>query len=173
MATSAVYGIYKTRADVENALARLKADGFTHTDISVLFPDRGESKEDYAIEKKSKAPEGAATGASTGVVVGVALGWLAGAGALAIPGVGPFIVAGPILGALAGASVGGAVGGLAGALIGMGIPEFEAKRYAVRVTKGETLLSVHCDDASMLERAAEILSQTGAEEIASSSKAHA
>jgi hypothetical protein len=107
-----------------------------------------------------------------GAVLGGALGWLAGIGALAIPGLGPFIAAGPIMAALAGAGVGGAVGGLAGALIGMGIPEYEAKRYEGRVKDGGILLSVHCDDSAWTKKAKEILERTGAEDVSSTGEAH-
>src|SRR6202158_5216960 len=128
MANKAVFGLYSTRRQVENAVDELKAQGFRNTDISVMFPENVGTK-DFAHEKGTKAPEGATTGAGTGAVIGGAVGWLAGIGTLAIPGVGPFIAAGPIMAALAGAGVGGAVGGLTGALVGMGIPEYEAKRY--------------------------------------------
>src|SRR5262245_32573858 len=125
---TAAFGIYKNQAQVERAVDRLKVEGYRNTDISVLFPENIGTK-DFAHEKHTKAPEGATTGAGTGVVVGGALGWLAGIGALAIPGIGPFIAAGPIMAALAGAGVGGTVGGIVGALVGVGIPEYEAKRY--------------------------------------------
>src|SRR5690242_15970416 len=121
MANTAVYGIYRNRVNVEHAVDTLREQGFRNTDISVLFPENQGSK-DFAVEKNTKAPEGAATGAGSGAVVGGTLGWLAGIGLLAIPGVGPFIAAGPIMGLLAGAGVGGAVGTIVGALIGMGIP---------------------------------------------------
>ena len=132
---TAAFGIYPTRASVDNAVDTLRAENFRNTDISVLFPENEGSK-DFAHEKNTKAPEGAVTGVSAGAVVGGGLGWLAAIGALAIPGLGPFIAAGPIMAALAGAGVGGAVGGLTGALIGMGIPEYEAKRYEGRVKNG-------------------------------------
>src|SRR5262245_18068406 len=128
---TAVFGIYRTRAGVERAVDELRSTGFRNTDISVLFPENVGTK-DFAHEKHTKAPEGAATGAGTGAVVGGTLGWLAGIGALAIPGLGPFIAAGPIMAALAGVGVGGAIGGITGALVGMGIPEYEAKRYEGR-----------------------------------------
>jgi len=144
----------------------LKEAGFRSTDISVLFPENVGTK-DFAHEKGTKAPEGASTGAGTGAVVGGALGWLTGIGALAIPGLGPFIAAGPIVAGLAGVGVGGAVGGITGALIGLGIPEYEAKRYQGRVTKGGILLSVHSDNSDWTKRAKEILERTGAEDIAS------
>lgn len=169
---TAVYGIYRDRAHVEKAVDAMKAAGFRNTDISVLFPDNKGSK-DFAVDKDTKAPEGTTTGAATGGVVGGTLGWLAGIGALAIPGVGPFIAAGPIMGALAGLGVGGAVGGLIGALVGMGIPEYEAKRYEGRIKEGGILLSVHCDDSDWVKRAKEMLEQTGAEDIASSGEAGA
>src|SRR5690349_25157091 len=127
----AVFGIYPNRAGVERAVDALKAAEFRNSDISVLFPENTGTK-DFAHEKETKAPEGATAGAGTGALLGGGLGWLAGIGALAIPGLGPFIAAGPIVAALAGAGVGGAVGGLTGALIGMGIPEYEAKRYEGR-----------------------------------------
>ena len=114
---------------------------------------------------------GAATGAGTGAVVGGALGWLVGIGALAIPGLGPFIAAGPIMAALAGMGVGSAVGGIAGALVGMGIPEYEAKRYEGRVKDGGILLSVHCDDSDWTKKAKEILERTGAEDVSSTGEA--
>src|SRR5438067_5543312 len=129
---TAVFGIYRERLGLENGVSELKQAGFRNTDISALFPEN-EGTKDFAHEKHTKAPEGTATGAGTGAVVGGTLGWLAGIGALAIPGVGPLIAAGPIVAALAGAGAGGALGGLTGALIGMGIPEYEAKRYEGRV----------------------------------------
>src|SRR5437588_2493957 len=163
---TAVFGIYRDRTGVENAVDVLRQENFRNTDISVLFPENQGTK-DFAHEKNTKAPEGAATGASTGAVVGGTLGWLTGIGALAIPGLGPFIAAGPIMAALAGAGVGGAVGGITGALVGMGIPEYEAKRYQGRVTKGGILLSVHSDNSDWTKRAKDILERTGAEDIAS------
>ena len=167
---TAAFGIYTTRAGVERAVDELKAAGYRNTDISVLFPENVGTK-DFAHEKNTKAPEGTAAGAAGGAVLGGALGWLAGIGALAIPGLGPFIAAGPIMAALAGAGVGGAVGGVAGALIGMGIPEYEAKRYEGRVKDGGILLSVHCDDSTWTKRAKEILERTGAEDVSSTGEA--
>jgi hypothetical protein len=163
---TAVFGIYPTQDALERGTETLREAGFRSTDISVLFPENQGTK-DFAHEKGTKAPEGATAGAGTGAVVGGALGWLVGIGALAIPGVGPFIAAGPIVAALAGAGVGGAVGGLTGALVGMGIPEYEAKRYEGRVIKGGMLLSVHSDDSEWTTRAKTILEQTGAEDISS------
>jgi hypothetical protein len=163
---TAVFGIYKTSVQAELAVDRLLSSGFANNDISVLLPDTKSSKE-FAHEKNTKAPEGATTGVTTGGVIGGTLGLLAGIGALAIPGVGPFIAAGPIMGALAGLGVGGAVGGLVGALVGMGIPEYEAKRYEGRVKDGGVLLSVHCDTSEEITRAKDLLKNTGAEDIAS------
>jgi uncharacterized membrane protein len=165
---TAVFGIYRNRADVENAVDTLRREEFRNTDISVLFPEN-EGTKDFAHEKKTKAPEGTATGATTGA----GLGWLAGIGALAIPGLGPFIAAGPIMAALAGVGAGGAIGGITGALIGMGIPEYEAKRYEGRVKEGGILLSVHCDDSKWTKRAKEILQHTGADDISSTGEASA
>ena len=169
---TAVFGIYATRVAVENAVDMLKMEGYRNTDISVLFPENVGTK-DFATEKHTKAPEGATTGAGTGVVIGGALGWLAGIGALAIPGLGPFIAAGPIMAALAGAGVAGAVGGIVGALVGMGIPEYEAKRYEGRIKSGGILLSVHCDNSEWTKKAKELLERTGAEDIASAGEASA
>jgi hypothetical protein len=169
---TSVFGIYSTYSDVENGVDALKAAGFRNTDISVLFPENVGSK-DFAHEKNTKAPEGATAGAGTGVVLGGALGWLVGIGALAIPGLGPFIAAGPIMAALAGAGIGSAVGGLTGALIGMGIPEYEAKRYEGRVKDGGILISVHCDSSEWTKRAKEILEHTGAQDVSSTGEASA
>ena len=157
---AAVFGIYPHQTSVENGVDALKAAGFSNTDISVLFP-QNEGTKDFAHKKSTKAPEGASTGAGTGALLGGGLGWLAGIGALAIPGLGPFIAAGPIMAALAGAGVGGAVGGLTGALVGMGIPEYEAKRYEGRVKDGGILLSVHSDRSEETKRA-KGLSETAA-----------
>ena len=167
---TAVFGIYPNRSDAEEAVDTLRQAGFRNSDVSALLPDNVGTK-DFAHEKKSKAPEGTAAGAATGGVLGGALGWLAGIGSLAIPGVGPFIAAGPIMGALAGVGAGGAVGGMIGALVGMGMPEYEAKRYEGRVRAGGILLSVHCDNSDWVTRAKKILEETGAEEIASSGEA--
>jgi hypothetical protein len=166
----AVFGIYPHQTSVESGVEALKAAGFSNSDISVLFP-QSEGTKDFAHEKNTKAPEGASTGAGTGAILGGGLGWLLGIGALAIPGLGPFIAAGPIMAALAGAGVGGAVGGLTGALIGMGIPEYEAKRYEGRVKDGGILLSVHSDNSDEVKRAKEILERTGAEDVSSTGEA--
>jgi hypothetical protein len=162
-----VFGIYSTRVAVENATDSLIRAGFPSTDISVLLPESLGGPRDMGTEKATKAPEGAAAGVTTGAAIGGTLGVLAGVGLLAIPGLGPFIAAGPIMAGLAGLGVGGAVGGVTGALIGMGIPEFEAKRYEGRLQKGGILLSVHCDTSDEINRAKEVLKATGAEDIAS------
>jgi len=169
---TAVFGIYPSLTSVEIAVDELKAAGFRNTDISVLFPE-STGTHDFAHEKNTKAPEGATAGAGTGAVLGGALGWLIGIGALALPGVGPFVAAGPIMVALAGAGVGGTVGGIAGALIGMGIPEYEAKRYEGQVKNGGILLSVHSETSHGTRRAKETLRRTGAQDIASTSEAKA
>ena len=163
---TAVFGIYSNVAQAEVAVDTLVRDRFRNDAVSVLLPDRQGSK-DFAHEKNTKAPEGTTTGVAAGGTIGGALGLLAGIGALAIPGVGPFIAAGPIMGALAGLGVGGAVGGLIGALVGMGLPEYEAKRYEGRVKDGGVLLSVHCDSSEEITRAKDILKRTGAQDIAS------
>ncbi|HEY2646129.1 MAG TPA: hypothetical protein VGI34_04120, partial [Candidatus Acidoferrales bacterium] len=163
---TAVFGIYATQNGADHAIETLSQAGFPISDISVLVPETFGHR-DMGTEKASKAPEGAAAGAGSGAVLGGALGLLAGIGALAIPGVGPFIAAGPIMAALAGVGVGGAVGGLTGALIGVGIPEFEAKRYEGRLQKGGILLSVHCDTSEEIREAKEILERTGGEDVSS------
>jgi len=163
---TAVFGIYKTTAQAERAVDALVLARFSNSDVSVLMPDSQSAKE-FAHEKHTKTPEGTTTGVAAGGTIGGTLGLLAGIGALAIPGVGPFIAAGPIMGALAGLGVGGAVGGLVGALVGMGIPEYEAKRYEGRVKDGGVLLSVHCDTSEEITRAKDVLKATGAEDISS------
>ena len=169
---TAVFGIFRDRAQLEQAVAVLKSEGFRNSDISALFPG-GDSTKEFAHEKNTKAPEGAATGAGTGAVLGGALGWLAGIGLLAIPGVGPFIAAGPIMAALAGAGVGGAVGGLTGALVGMGIPEYEAKRYEGIVKNGGILLSVHSDNPEWTRKGKDLLERCGAKDVSSTGESSA
>lgn len=161
----AVFGIYDSKPAVEGCIEMLKNAGFRNADISVLMPTQ-ESTQDFAHEKSTKAPEGATAGATTGMVLGGGLGWLVGIGSLAIPGLGPLIAAGPIVSALAGAGIGGAFGGLAGSLIGMGIPEYEAKRYEGFVKEGGILISVHVDDREWAKKAKEILETSGARDIA-------
>ncbi len=167
-----VLGICKTRFEVEKAVDALKMDGFAASDISVLMPDSAGSQ-DFAHTKGTKAPEGAATGASTGAVIGGTIGLLAGIGSLAIPGIGPFIAAGPIMAALAGAGVGGAIGGVGGALIGFGIPEYEAKRYEGFVKDGGILLSVHTSTSEQISRAKKCLEDIGAKDISSTGEVRA
>ena len=170
MANTSVFGIYQDRAAVESAVTELREAGFRATDISVLLPQNLGNK-DIGTEAHTKAPEGAATGAASGAVVGGVLGWLAGIGALAIPGIGPLIAAGPIVGMLAGAGAAGTAGGIVGGLVGAGLPEYEAKRYQGRVKEGGILLSVHSDDSEWTDRAKKILELTGADDISSSSEA--
>jgi len=169
---TAVFGIYRDRAHVETAVDTLLEEGFRSADVSVLLPDNVGTK-DFAHEKHTKAPEGTAAGAGTGAVVGGTLGLLAGIGALAIPGLGPFIAAGPIMATLAGVGTGGVVGGIIGALVGMGIPEYEAKRYEGLIKQGRVLLSVHCDNSDWVKKAKDILQRTGGENIASTGESGA
>jgi hypothetical protein len=162
---TAVCGIHPTDTGADAAVDRLLAAGFPDSSISILLPE-DQSSRGFAHEKHTKAPEGTATGVTAGGAIGGTLGLLAGLGALAIPGVGPLIAAGPILGALSGLGVGGAVGGIVGALIGMGIPEYEARRYEGRNKRGGTLLSVHCDTSDQITSAKAALKESGAEDIA-------
>lgn len=167
MAKQSVFCIADSETKAETIVSQLKNAGFSSNDISALFPDK-QSTRSFAHEKNTKAPEGAAAGASTGGLLGGTLGWLVGIGSLAIPGVGPFIAAGPIMAALSGAAVGAAVGGLTGALIGMGVPEFEARRYEGRVKAGNILISVHAEDSEEIKLAKEIFENSGADDIATS-----
>ncbi len=166
----AVFCIAKTQSQAEAIVDQLKVAGFANDDISALFPDKGTSK-DFAHEKHTKAPEGAATGGAVGLGVGGVLGLLAGLGSLVIPGVGPFIAAGPIMGALSGAAVGGATGGIIGALVGLGIPEYEAKRYEGKVRDGNILISVHTDDGNQRKRAKDIFERANADDISTTGEA--
>jgi Protein of unknown function (DUF2934) len=165
---TAVFGIYSTKANIEKAVIALQTAGFRSDEVSVLIPGPGSNA--LVTEKSSKAPEGAAMGAGSGAVVGAALGWLAGNGALALPGFGPLIAAGPIASALAGVGVGGTVGGITGALIGLGIPQYEAKRYEGHVTKGGSLISVHCASPNRVKRAKQIMRDTGAEDVSATAE---
>jgi hypothetical protein len=169
---TAVFGIFRDRAHAEQAVDALINAGYRSEDISVLLPENVGTK-DFAAEKHTKAPEGTATGATTGAVIGGTLGLLAGIGALAIPGLGPFIAAGPIMGALAGLGGGGVVGGVIGALVGMGMPEYEAKRYEGMIREGKILLSVHCDNSDWVKRAKDVLEQVGAQDISSTGESGA
>ena len=170
MAAKAVFCIARSNQQAENIVSNLKDGGFISNDISVLMPDKKGTR-DFAHEQHTKAPEGAATGAGTGGVVGGTLGWLAGIGALAIPGAGPFIAAGPIMAALSAAAIGAAVGGVTGTLVGMGIPEYEAKQYEGKIFSGNALISVHTDNSEERTRAKEIFTKAGAADISSSSEA--
>ena len=168
--SKAVFCIARTRSEAELIVNDLKSSGFSPSDISVLFPDT-QGTRDFAHEQHTKAPEGATTGAGTGGVIGGVLGWLTGIGALAIPGLGPFIAAGPIMAALSGAAVGAAVGGMTGALVGMGLPEYEAKLYEGKVREGNYLISVHTEDREQQRRAREIFKRDGAQDVSSASEA--
>src|SRR6516225_4529249 len=161
---TSVLGIYSSRSALESAIDAFREAGWAATDISVLLPENLGPRE-LATQKETKAPEGATAGAGTGAVIGGALGWLAGIGALAIPGLGPFIAAGPIMATLAGIGVGGAVGGFSGLLIGLGLPEYEAKHYEARMQKGGILLSVNCESSEEIDRAKRIMERAGAEDI--------
>ena len=172
MSNTSVFGAYRDTGALSGGLEALRSAGFRNTDISVLLPENAGTK-DFVHQKDSKAPEGAAAGATTGAVVGGIVGWLAGIGALAIPGIGPLIAAGPIVALLAGAGAVGAAGGIVGTLVGLGIPEYEAKRFEGRVKSGGTLVSVHCDNSEWVKRAKKLLEDTGAEDVASSSEAKA
>jgi len=163
---TAVFGIVPSLTQAEQVVDALVSVGFRSDDVSLLAPDQKSTKE-LATEKNTKAPEGVTTGATTGGAIGGTLGLLAGIGALAIPGLGPFIAAGPIMGALAGMGAGAATGGLIGALVGMGIPEYEAKRYEGRVKGGGVLISVHCDDSECVSRAKDALKRHGVQDVSS------
>jgi uncharacterized protein (TIGR02271 family) len=160
----AVFALCRTEQQASQIVDELKRAGFSNNDISVLFPDKSGTR-DFAHEKSTKAPEAAATGAGAGGLLGGALGWLAGVGALAIPGIGPFVAAGPIMAALGGAAIGAGTGGLIGALVGLGMPEYEAKRYEGKLKEGNILISVHSENADETRRAKEIFERAGAEDI--------
>ena len=170
MSKKSVFCIATSRDQADRIVGQLKDANFSNNDISVLFPDK-DSTRDFAHEKNTKAPEGAVTGASTGGVIGGALGWIAGIGALAIPGVGPFIAAGPIMAALSGAAIGATAGGIAGGLIGLGIPELEAKRYEGKVKAGNLLISVHTENSEEITRAKDIFTNAGAQDICTTGEA--
>jgi hypothetical protein len=174
MATDMVaYGLYKDRESFELALDALRAANFRNSDVSAILPDRDHTTKDLAHEINTKTPEGIATGAGAGAAVGGVIGWLVGIGAIAIPGIGPLIAAGPVVAALAGAGAAGATGGLVGGLIGAGIPEIEAKRYAGRIREGSYLLSVHCDDSTWARKAEDILERTGGKDVVKTAEASA
>lgn len=160
----AVICVIDSTQQAERVVGELRDAGFPGDSVSALLPDK-EGTRDFAHEQNTKAPEGAATGAGAGGLLGGALGWMVGVGALAIPGLGPFIAAGPLLAALSGAAVGAAVGGLSGALVGMGIPEYEAKQYEGKIKGGNILLSVHTPDAERRKLAKEIFEKAGAQDV--------
>jgi hypothetical protein len=170
MSQKSVFCISTSREQADRIVEQLKAARFSNNDISVLFPDK-DSTRDFAHEKNTKAPEGAATGAGAGGILGGTIGWIAGIGALAIPGVGPFIAAGPIMAALSGAAIGAAAGGITGGLIGLGIPELEAKRYEGKVKAGNILISVHTESSDEITKAKDIFSDAGAEDICTTDEA--
>ena len=172
MSKTSVFCIAKSHSQAEQIVERLQSSGFSSSEISILLPDT-EGKHDIGHVKATKAPEGATTGAATGGVTGGVLGLLAGIGALAIPGVGPFIAAGPIMAALSGAAIGATTGGIVGGLIGMGIPEIEAKRYEDKLKSGNYLIAVHAHDGDQEDRAKEIFKSAGADDITSSSMSKA
>lgn len=165
MADKAVLCIANGEPQAEQIVRGLRGAGFSEGDISVLLPDPAGTR-DFAYEKGTKMPEGAAAGAATGGALGGALGLLAGIGTLAIPGLGPFIAAGPIMATLSGAAVGATAGGLTGALVGLGVPEYEAKQYEAKLERGNVLLSVHTDDGDERARAKEVFERHGAEDVA-------
>jgi hypothetical protein len=164
MSKKSIVGIFANRVDAESFVTAIKTAGVPDNDISVLFPDKAGTK-DFAHTNATKAPEGAAAGAGTGGVIGGALGLMAGIGALAIPGVGPLIAAGPIMAALSGAAVGAAVGGVSGALIGLGIPEYEAKMYEGKIRDGNILVAVHCADGESQKNMEKIYKEYNATDI--------
>ena len=170
MSKKSVFCIATTRDQADRIVDQLKTANFSNNDISALFADK-DTNRDFAHEKNTKAPEGAVAGAGTGGVIGGALGWIAGIGALAIPGVGPFIAAGPIIAALSGAAIGATVGGIAGGLIGLGIPELEAKRYEGKIKAGNILISVHTENSEEITRAKDIFTKAGAQDICSTGEA--
>ena len=170
MSKKSVFCIATSRTQADQIVDQLKFNSFSNNDISVLFPDK-DSTRDFAHEKNTKAPEGAVAGASTGGVIGGALGWVAGIGALAIPGVGPFIAAGPIIAALSGAAIGATVGGITGGLIGLGVPELEAKRYEGKIKAGNILISVHTENSEEIKRAKAIFTDAKAEDICTTGEA--
>src|SRR6478672_12003369 len=172
MSKTSVFGIVKTHSQAEQIVENLQDAGFPASEISVLWPDN-KGKHDIGHVKATKAPEGATTGATAGGVTGGVLGLLAGIGALAIPGVGPLIAAGPIMAALSGTAVGATTGGVVGGLVGLGIPEIEAKRYEEKLRNGNFLIAVHAEESEDVDRAKHIFKTAGAEDISTVSEASA
>jgi hypothetical protein len=169
---TAVFGIYNSEPNAEDALNRLCLAGFRNTDVSILY-SKNVGNKDLAHQKNTKAPEGAVIGAIIGAIICGVLGWLAGDGTLAVPGDASFIAAGPIMAMLSGIGVGGVIGGIIGALIGASLPEYEARRYEGRVRKGGVLISVHCDDSNFEKKAKQLLRDTGALDISAEAEAKA
>jgi hypothetical protein len=165
-----VYCICRSEAQAVRIANRLYNSGFSANDISMLHPDKSGTR-DIGHTNSTKAPEGAAAGAGTGALLGGALGWAAGIGALAIPGLGPLIAAGPILATLSGMAAGGTLGGITGALVGTGIPEYEAQQYEGKLREGNILISVHADDSGEASRIREILTEEKAENVSTGSEA--
>ncbi len=165
-----VVGVIESQVQAENIVKELEQSGIPTPDISAIFPDRHGGK-DFAHEHNTKAPEGAITGVAGGGVIGGTIGLLAGIGALAIPGLGPFIAAGPLMAALSGAAAGAAVGGVAGALIGMGIPEIEAKKYEGKLRGGNILIAASVANSDQEKIAKEIFRRQGAHDISSTTEA--
>jgi hypothetical protein len=164
-------GIVDTREQAESILGALQQQAaVANSDVSILFPDKGGTR-DFAHEHNTKAPEGAVAGSATGGVLGGTLGLLTGIGALAIPGLGPFIAAGPLMAALSGAAAGAAMGGVVGALVGMGIPELEAKAYEGKVKGGNILIAVHVESSDQRDRVRDVLTKGGARDVTSTSEA--
>lgn len=170
MSKKSVFCIVSSRNQADQIVDRLQTSKFSNNDVSVLFPEEGRNRQ-FTHERTTKAPEGAVAGASAGGVVGGALGWIAGIGAVAIPGVGPFIAAGPIIAALSGAAVGAAVGGIAGGLIGLGIPEPEATRFEGKIKDGNILIAVHTETSADTARAQVIFKEFGAQDICTAGEA--
>ena len=168
--SKAVFCIATSETQASQIVGRLKDSGFSNSEISILFPDKRGGK-DLGHEKHTKAPEGAAVGAGSGALLGGALGWLAGIGALAIPGVGPFIAAGPIMAALGGAAVVGTAGGVTGALVGLGAPEYESKQFEGKLREGNILLSVHSENSDRLARAKQIFKDLNAQDVGKAAEA--
>lgn len=170
MSNKSVFCISTSRHQADSIVDQLRSANFSNNDISVLFPDKG-TTQDFAQEEKTRAPEGAIAGSGAGGYMGGALGWIVGIGALAIPGVGPFIAAGPVVAALGGAAIGATVGGIAGGLIGLGIPEQEAKQFEGKVKDGNILLSVHTENPDEIDRAKGIFESAGADDITTTAEA--
>ena len=187
MSKPAVFALVDNEAQAQSAVSALESAGFLRSDISILTQsatgqglvsdiDNGLTTEtdpknrEVGHSNATKAPEGTTAGVLTGGTAGAIAGWLVGIGALAIPGVGPFIAAGPILAALSGAAIGATAGGLTGALVGYGIPEYEAKLYAGRLDKGNILIGVHAIDSKQASVAKKAFESVEAHDIKTTSE---